>query len=228
MNRNRSITTTPANLHFLHPSPTTTYNISSHATPISTMTTALRALSASSSLCRSLLSRSFASSSPSSSSSTSWPHNRPSPSHFGQYAVLSSEGAMEAYPDPRPVPASIARPTYVPANYFTAPIWEHEEGGEEVGEDGVKLGTEEERGVREAGRLAGEVLAAVRKIVKVSAVRSAVELRSLELWRRARLTHSPGSRRTKSTLRCTSLSCRVARTLPHWATRTSRAAVQQA
>lgn len=135
---------------------------------------------------------------------------------------------MEAYPDPRPVPASIARPEYVPANYFTAPIWEHEEGGEEVGEDGVKLGTVEEKGVREAGRLAGEVLDAVREIVKVSAVRSVARLRPLELlWRRERLTHSPGSRRTRSTLRCTSLSCRVARTLPHWATRTFRAAVQQ-
>lgn len=99
---------------------------------------------------------------------SSWPHDKLSPPGFGRYAVLDAAGAMEVYPPPRPVPEGIARPAYVPSNYFTAPIWEHEAGGEEVGPDGIRLGTEEERGVREAGRIAGEVLKAVRGIVSVS------------------------------------------------------------
>ncbi|BEI84756.1 hypothetical protein CcaverHIS002_0501570 [Cutaneotrichosporon cavernicola] len=102
----------------------------------------------------------------SSPSKTEWEHNTPSPSQFGTYAVLSSKSAMEVYPPPRPVPESIPRPAYVPANFFTAPIWEHLPGGEEVGNEGITLGSREEDGVRAAARMAGEVLRAVGQIVE--------------------------------------------------------------
>ncbi|CAK9781955.1 uncharacterized protein COLE_01619 [Cutaneotrichosporon oleaginosum] len=129
------------------------------------MTTAVRALRATASTRRVLSvsrSRCFSYSAP----HADWPHNTPSPSQFGTYAVLSPASAMQVYPDPRPVPESIPRPAYVPSNYFTAPIWEHLPGGEEVGADGIKLGSDEEKGVRAAGRLAGEVLAAVGKVIE--------------------------------------------------------------
>jgi methionyl aminopeptidase len=129
------------------------------------MTTAARALR----YPARLLARRFA-------SRAEWEHNSPSPPQFGTYALLSPKSALQVYPDPRPVPESIPRPAYVPANYFSAPIWEHLPGGEEVGDDGIKLGSGEEEGVRAAGRLAGEVLRAVGKIIEVSGRRAWVEM----------------------------------------------------
>lgn len=94
------------------------------------------------------------------------------PSRFGSYAVLNKVMAMETYPPPRDVPAQIKRPGYVPLNYFTAPIWEHEARTDEAREGTIALGTEEESGVRAAGRVAAAVLKRAGEVVKVSCVGS--------------------------------------------------------
>ncbi|GMK55942.1 hypothetical protein CspeluHIS016_0209980 [Cutaneotrichosporon spelunceum] len=95
---------------------------------------------------------------------SAWEHNTPSPPQFGTYSVLSPTSAMEVYPPPRHVPESIPRPAYVPANFFTAPIWEHVSGLEEVGDEGIRK--EDVAGVRAAARMAGEVLRAVGRVVE--------------------------------------------------------------
>lgn len=72
---------------------------------------------------------------------------------------------METYPDPRPVPESIPRPGYVPVNFFTAPIWEHDEpkGEPKAG----RLTPSEIEKVTRAGKLAAEVLREIGSLVKV-------------------------------------------------------------
>ncbi|RSH83380.1 uncharacterized protein EHS24_007060 [Apiotrichum porosum] len=99
---------------------------------------------------------------------TSWPKwpVMPSPPQYGDYDVLDVSSAMSSYPDPLPVPDSIRRPPYVPANFFTAPIWEHEETTDNSAASKIKLGTRAHERVRAAGQAAAEVLAEVGKLVR--------------------------------------------------------------
>lgn len=99
---------------------------------------------------------------------TSWPKwpVMPSPPQYGDYDVLDVSSAMSSYPDPLPVPDSIRRPSYVPANFFTAPIWEHEETTDNSAPSKIKLGTRAHERVRAAGQAAAEVLAEVGKLVR--------------------------------------------------------------
>lgn len=87
------------------------------------------------------------------------------PSRFGRYDLLDPSSAMTTFPDPRPVPREIARPSYVPANFFDAPWGDHDKVEErpvpEQEEGRIKLGTDEERRVRRSGRVVAEVLSLV-------------------------------------------------------------------
>ena len=88
---------------------------------------------------------------------------------FGSYQVLEPSLAMTSYPDPRPVSTSIPRPTYVPVNFFTAG-WGYHDPVDPLdnSRDAVALGTDEEKRVRAAGKLAAEILANVKRHIKVS------------------------------------------------------------
>lgn len=93
----------------------------------------------------------------------------PSPTRFGRYPLLNSEMAMTTYPDPRPVPAKIPRPAYVPANFFTAPWGEHETVASEILATKPRALLDEQgvQGVRKAGKAVAEILREVGKLVKV-------------------------------------------------------------
>ena len=91
-------------------------------------------------------------------------------SPYGSYAVLHPSMAMTTYPDIRPVPKHIARPPYVPGNFFDADWGDHDEVPEipvPSQEDG-RLCQGGVEGVRRAGRLAADILRAAGKLVKVS------------------------------------------------------------
>ncbi|WOO80831.1 methionine aminopeptidase [Vanrija pseudolonga] len=92
----------------------------------------------------------------------------PAPPIFGAYDVLDASSAITAYPDPLDVPDSIPRPSYVPANFFTAPIWEHEAVEVDIEAPGerIQLGSRSEARVRKVASLAAEVLSEVGKLVK--------------------------------------------------------------
>ncbi|ORX36564.1 peptidase M24, structural domain-containing protein [Kockovaella imperatae] len=95
-------------------------------------------------------------------------------SRFGTYTLLSPDSALTSYPSPRHVPGNIKRPDYVPRNFFTAP-WGHHDPPKESPEDEVegrriRKGSEEESRVREAGKLAGQVLAQVKALIVVGGV----------------------------------------------------------
>ncbi|KAL1411518.1 Methionine aminopeptidase 1D, chloroplastic/mitochondrial [Vanrija albida] len=92
----------------------------------------------------------------------------PAPALFGAYDVLDPASALQAYPDPLDVPPSIPRPDYVPPNFFTAPIWEHEAVEVDIEAPGerIKLGSRAEARVRKVAALAAEVLAEVGKLIK--------------------------------------------------------------
>ncbi|WVR07078.1 methionine aminopeptidase, type I [Kwoniella sp. DSM 27419] len=90
------------------------------------------------------------------------------PSRYGRYPLLPSTLAISSYPDVRPVPRAIPRPAYVPANFFDEPWGQHdsvEMDSEEVGE-GIQLGSEEERKVRDVAKMARDVLARVGELVR--------------------------------------------------------------
>lgn len=78
---------------------------------------------------------------------------------------------MTAYPDPRPIPDHIARPDYVPRNFFDAPWSEHEPVEEQQvvdQDDGrIRLGTEEEQRVRRSGKAVAQVLSEVERMLAV-------------------------------------------------------------
>lgn len=77
--------------------------------------------------------------------------------------------AMTTYPDPRPVPPveQIARPPYVPSNFFTDGWGDHLPGSEHKFDE--RLGAEGEGGVRRAGKVVAELLReVVGKMIKVS------------------------------------------------------------
>lgn len=73
---------------------------------------------------------------------------------------------MRRYPDPRPVPTCIPRPPYVPSNFFTEGWGDHLPGSEDKFEE--TLGKEGEAGVRRAGKVVGELLKEVKRMIKVS------------------------------------------------------------
>jgi methionyl aminopeptidase len=75
---------------------------------------------------------------------------------------------MTTYPDVRPVPISIPRPSYVPSNFFDVGWGYHLPGKEEVDTPGTGISDSiaVER-IRKVGRLVGEVLKEVGKLVKV-------------------------------------------------------------
>jgi methionyl aminopeptidase len=75
---------------------------------------------------------------------------------------------MEVYPEPRPVPENIPRPAYVPANFFSAPIWEHSDPREQPEAERIVLGSEGHAKARRAGRMAADVLREIGKLVRVS------------------------------------------------------------
>lgn len=93
------------------------------------------------------------------------------PKQFGRYPLLPSSMAITSYPDPLHVPEHISRPNYVPRNFFSAPIWEHEavSSSPSASEgDRIKLGTQYEVDIRKAGKMASEVLNEIGKLVLVS------------------------------------------------------------
>lgn len=96
--------------------------------------------------------------------SQAWKYVHP-PSRFGRYPLLVPEWAMTAYPDPRPVPDNIARPPYVPGNFFTDGWGDHLPGSDRKFEE--KLGREGEEGVRRAGKVVSDLLKEVKRIIKV-------------------------------------------------------------
>lgn len=73
--------------------------------------------------------------------------------------------SMTRYPDIRPVPETIARPPYVPDNFFTEGWGDHCPGSELKFEE--KLGRDGEEGVRTAGKVVAELLKEVGKIIRV-------------------------------------------------------------
>ena len=90
---------------------------------------------------------------------------------FGRYDLLLPSSAMKRYPNPLPVPESIPRPGYVPKNFFSDP-W----GGNEsldsppmLEHDGerIAMGTKDETAVRAVGKMAAEILKAVKGLIKV-------------------------------------------------------------
>lgn len=92
----------------------------------------------------------------------------PAPPIFGAYDVLDPSSAISVYPDPLDVPDSIARPSYVPNNFFSAPIWEHESVEVDIEAPGerIQLGSRAEARVRKVASLAAEVLSEVGKLVR--------------------------------------------------------------
>jgi hypothetical protein len=101
---------------------------------------------------------------------------------YGRYDVLSAPGKTTSIP--LAVPASITRPSYVPVNFFTreeGELLEMEEEDDEGyhGEVGdaaleklkqagrIKLGSEDEKAVRQAARHAAEILKAAGSLVTV-------------------------------------------------------------
>jgi hypothetical protein len=90
---------------------------------------------------------------------------------YGRYPLLHHSTAMTTYPDIRPVPARIPRPVYVPSNFFDVRWGDHDSpGSEDDLSDARTLDREGMEGVRRAGRMAGEVLREVGKLIKVGRV----------------------------------------------------------
>lgn len=78
---------------------------------------------------------------------------------------------MTSYPDIRPVPTSIPRPPYVPANFFDASWGEHDPV--EMDESshlarGIQMGGVDEAKIKRVARMAAEVLTEIGRLVKVS------------------------------------------------------------
>ncbi|WVQ99433.1 methionine aminopeptidase, type I [Kwoniella sp. CBS 9459] len=91
------------------------------------------------------------------------------PSKFGQYPLLTSSSALQSYPKPLSVPTEIPRPSYVPKNFFTAGWGEHETVEHDTEAEGERIslmqGGEVDK-VRQAGKMAAEILKEVGKMVK--------------------------------------------------------------
>lgn len=102
----------------------------------------------------------------SASSSNRWRYV-PSPTRFGRFPVLEPWMSMTEYPDIRPVPENIARPPYVPSNFFTDGWGDHIPGSDIKLEE--RLGKEGEDGVRRAGKVVAELLRQVGKLIRVCA-----------------------------------------------------------
>lgn len=92
----------------------------------------------------------------------------PASAVWGDYTPLDPASAITAYPEPLPVPDQIARPAYVPDNFFTHPIWEHSEPKEEEAGGPIVLGSPEEHQIRRAASTVADILAEMEKHVKVS------------------------------------------------------------
>ncbi|WVW83950.1 methionine aminopeptidase, type I [Kwoniella bestiolae CBS 10118] len=91
----------------------------------------------------------------------------PGPSKYGTYPLLPPSFAMTSYPPIRPVPRPIPRPEYVPGNFFTADWGGHDTVEvEEAQAEGIQLGGEGERRVREVAGMAGDVLREVGRLIR--------------------------------------------------------------
>jgi methionyl aminopeptidase len=97
---------------------------------------------------------------------------------FGTYELIHPPPAPSKhlihlprrYHPPLDVPPHIDRPSYVPRNWFTRRKADEkiEQGQEEGTEEArIALGGEEERGVRQAGRLVAEVMSLVEPMIQV-------------------------------------------------------------
>ncbi|WRT66407.1 methionine aminopeptidase, type I [Kwoniella shivajii] len=89
------------------------------------------------------------------------------PSKYGIYPLLPPSSASTSYPPPRYVPETIARPDYVPKNFFTSGWGEHDSVEiPEAQAQRIEMGGEGERRVREVAKMAREVLNDIGRLVR--------------------------------------------------------------
>lgn len=90
-----------------------------------------------------------------------------SASPYGSYSLLDPSTAMTTYPTVRQVPTHIARPSYVPSNFFTGGWGDHEDVEMDTSSQEGRLDERGVAGVRRTGRMAAEILRRAGELVRV-------------------------------------------------------------